>query len=195
MSPSVARNRDPVLQVLGPRLPSEGLILEIASGGGEHAIHFAAAFPNLRWQPTDPDPEAVASIAAWRDHVALPNLLAPLSLDAGRPQTWPIERADGIVNINMIHISPWSATRGLMTGAGRLLPAGGILFLYGPYIERDVCTAPSNHDFDQTLKSRDPAWGLRDLADVTALAVEHGLALSERVAMPANNLSLVFRRT
>src|SRR5580698_6411391 len=135
-SPSTARNRNPILQVLRPRLPDGGLILEVAAGAGEHAIHCAAALPRLWWQPTDPDPEALASIAAWRDQAALPNLLAPLRLDAGRPDTWPIDRADGLVNINMIHISPWSATQGLTAGAGRLLPAGGVLFLYGPYIER-----------------------------------------------------------
>jgi hypothetical protein len=194
VSPSTARNREPILQVLKPHLPLAGLVLEIAAGTGEHAIHFAAAAPGLWWQPSDHDPQALASIAAWRAQSALPNLLAPVRLDAKFPDRWPVERADAIVNINMIHISPWSATRGLMTGAGRLLPAGGVLFLYGPYLERDAPTAPSNLDFDRNLKSRDPAWGLRDLADVTALAAEHGLRLSERVAMPANNLSLVFRR-
>jgi hypothetical protein len=195
VSPSTARNRDPILQVLRSRLPVEGLILEIAAGAGEHAIHCAEALPGLTWQPTDGDPEALASIAAWRAQSALPNLLAPLRLDASQPETWPIERADGMVNINMIHISPWSATRGLMSGAGRLLPVGGVLFLYGPYIERDVPTAPSNLDFDRSLKSRDPAWGLRNLDEVTALAARHGLTLSERIAMPANNLSLFFHKT
>jgi len=194
VSASTARNRDPILQVLGPRLPGEGLILEVAAGAGEHAIHFAAALPGLWWRPTDSDPEALASIAAWRDRAALPNLLAPLRLDAGRPDTWPVDRADGVVNINMTHISSWSATRGLMAGAGRLLPVGGVLFLYGPYTERDVPTAPSNLDFDRSLKSRDQAWGLRNLEDVTTLAAGHGLSLSERIAMPANNLSLIFRK-
>jgi hypothetical protein len=193
-SPSAARNRDPVFQVLKPHLPAEGLILEIAAGSGEHAVHFAAAAPQLSWRPSDLGRDALASIAAWRAHAALPNLLAPLQLDAERPDLWPIEHADGIVNINMAHISPWSATVGLMAGAGRVLAAGGVLFLYGPYVEQGVPTAPSNLEFDLQLRSRDPAWGLRNVEDVTALAREQGLRLIERVAMPANNLSLIFHR-
>jgi len=193
-SPSTARNRDPILAVLKPRLPETGIVLEVAAGAGEHAVHNAAAVPHLRWQPTDPDPVALASIAAWRDHAGLPNLLPPLMLDASRPETWPVERADVIVNINMIHISPWAAAQGLMAGAGRLLPSGGMLFLYGPYIEPGVETAPSNVAFDLDLKRRNPAWGIRNLDDVTALAGQHGLGLYERVAMPANNLSLIFRK-
>ncbi|HEY2660034.1 MAG TPA: DUF938 domain-containing protein [Caulobacteraceae bacterium] len=195
VSPSTARNRDPILQVLAPRLPSRGAVLEIAAGAGEHAAHFAAALPGLQWRPTDPDPEALASIAAWRNQAALPNLLAPLRLDAADPDTWPIDPMDVVVNINMIHISPWAATQGLMTGAGRLLPSGGVLFLYGPYIEPDMETAPTNLSFDLSLRSRNPAWGIRRLDEVTALAAQHGLRLSERIAMPANNLSLVFRKT
>jgi SAM-dependent methyltransferase len=194
ISPSTARNRDPILLVLKPRLPASGLVLEIAAGAGEHAVHNAAALPGLQWRPTDPDPEALASIAAWRDHAGLPNLLPPLRLDAADPQSWPVEQADAVVNINMIHISPWAAAEGLMAGAGRLLPPGGVLFLYGPYIERDVETAPTNLAFDRSLKSRDPAWGLRRLDDVAALGARHGLALAERIAMPANNLALVFRK-
>ena len=194
-SPSTARNRGPILSVLKPRLPESGLVLELAAGAGEHAVYNAAALPYLEWLPTDPDPEALASIAAWRDHAALPNLLPPLRLDAADPENWPVRRADAIVNINMIHISPWSATKGLMAGAGRLLPAGGPLILYGPYIERDVETAPSNLAFDQSLKARNPAWGIRHLDEVTALATQHGLEFAERIAMPANNLVLVFRRT
>ena len=193
-SPSTARNRDPILAVLKPRLPETGLVLEIAAGAGEHAVHNAAAFPRLQWQPTDPDPSALASIAAWREHAGLPNLLPPLMLDASRPETWSVDRADAIVNINMIHISPWTAAQGLMAGAGRLLPVGGILFLYGPYIEPGLETAPSNLAFDLDLKRRNPAWGLRNLDDVTALAAQQGLGLSERIAMPANNLSLIFVR-
>lgn len=181
--------------MLKPWLPPSGLVLEIASGAGEHAVHNAAALPGLTWQPTDPDPEALASIAAWRDHAGLPNLLPPLRLDAADPDGWPIDQADAVVNINMIHISPWSATEGLMAGAARRLPPQGLLFLYGPYIEADVETAPSNAAFDASLRSRNPAWGLRRLEDVTALAAAHGLMLAERIAMPANNLSLVFRRT
>ena len=194
VSPSTARNRDPILAVLKRHLPASGLVLEVAAGAGEHAAHNAAALPGLQWRPTDPDPEALASIAAWRDHAAMPNLLAPLRLDAADPEAWPVDRADAVVNINMIHISPWAATEGLTAGAGRVLPTGGVLFLYGPYIESDVETAASNLAFDQNLKSRNPAWGLRRLDAVTALAAEHGLVLAERVAMPANNLALVFRR-
>jgi len=175
-------------------LPVKGLVLEIAAGAGEHAAYSAAALPNLLWQPTDADSEALASIAAWRDHAALPNLLIPLRLDAARPDNWPVDRADAVVNINMIHISPWSATQGLMAGAGRLLPSGGVLFLYGPYIEPDIPTAPSNLNFDRSLKSRNPAWGLRRLDEVTTLAAERGFTLVERMAMPANNLSLIFRK-
>jgi hypothetical protein len=193
-SPSTARNRDPILEILRPRLPATGLVLEVAAGAGEHAVHNAAALPHLRWLPTDPDPQALISIAAWRAHAALPNLSPPLRLDAADPDAWPVERADAVVNINMIHISPWAATQGLMTGAGRVLPSGGALFLYGPYLETGVETAPSNLAFDASLRSRDPAWGIRRLEDVTALASEHGLELNERIAMPANNLMLVFRK-
>jgi hypothetical protein len=195
VSPSTARNRDPIRDVLSSHLPDSGLVLEIAAGAGEHAVHNAAAFPHLQWRPTDPDPEALASIAAWREHAGLPNLLPPLPLNAADPAGWPVERADAIVNINMIHISPWAATLGLMLGAGRLLPLGGVLFLYGPYIERDIETAPSNLAFDASLKSRNPAWGLRHLDEVTALAATHGLMLTERIVMPANNLSLIFHKT
>ena len=193
-SPATARNRDPILAVLKPRLPANGVVLEVAAGAGEHAAYFAASLPGLLWRPTDPDPDALASIAAWRGHADPPNLLPPLRLDASDPDTWPIDRADAVVNINMIHISPWAATQGLMAGAGRLLPAGGLLFLYGPFIEPDIDTAPSNVAFDLDLRRRDPAWGLRRLDEVTALAARHGLALAERIAMPANNLSLVFRK-
>ena len=193
-APSTARNRDPILMVLKPRLPSAGLVLEIASGAGEHALYNAAALPGLLWQPTDPDADALVSIAAWRDRAGTPNLLAPLRLDASDPDSWPVERADAMVNINMIHISPWAATRGLMAGAGRRLPSGGPLYLYGPYFEADVEPAPSNLAFDETLKGRNPAWGIRDLDAVTALAAEHGLDLAERIAMPSNNLSLIFRK-
>jgi Protein of unknown function (DUF938) len=193
-SPSTARNRAPILSVLKPRLPNSGVVLEIAAGAGEHAVYNAAALPGLQWQPTDPDPDALISIAAWREHAALPNLLPPLRLDACAPDSWPVDRADAIVNINMIHISPWAATQGLMTGAGRLLPIDSILFLYGPYIEPDIETAPTNLAFDLSLKARNPAWGLRHLDEVTALAAQHRLELSERLAMPANNLALTFRK-
>ena len=194
VSPSTARNREPILEVLKTCLPQTGLVLEIAAGAGEHAAYNAAALPGWQWQPTDPDPDALASIAAWRDHAALANLLAPLRLDAADPESWPVSHADAVVNINMIHISPWAATQGLMAGAGRILPPGGVLVLYGPYFEADVEPAPSNLAFDENLTSRNPAWGIRRLEDVTALAAGHGLVREGRIAMPANNLSLIFRR-
>lgn len=194
VSPATARNRGPILEVLKSRLPAHGLVLEIAAGAGEHAVFSAAAFPALRWLPTDADPGALASIAAWRQHVRPPNLLAPLRLDASEPDGWPVEQADAVVCINMIHISPWSATAGLMTGAARILPPGGAVFLYGPFIQSDVETAPSNLDFDRSLRARNPEWGVRRLDDVAALAAGQGLALCERVAMPANNLTLVLRK-
>ena len=192
VSPSTARNRGPIRDALIGRLPNAGLVLEIASGAGEHVIYNAAATPHLQWQPTDFDPDALASIAAWRAHAALPNVLPPLQLNASDPAAWPVTHAEAIVNINMIHISPWAATEGLMAGAGRLLPSGGVLFLYGPFIEPHVETAPTNLSFDLSLKERNPAWGVRRLDEVTALAAHHGLELSARIAMPANNLSLFF---
>lgn len=193
-SPSTARNREPILEVLRDVLPPDARVLEIASGAGEHAAFFAGALPGLHWQPSDPDPDSRVSIAAWREGAALPNLAPPLALNASDPASWPTAPVDAIVCINMIHISPWSATEGLMSGAGRLLPAGGVLLLYGPYLEADVPTAPSNLAFDASLRSRNPAWGLRDLADVAGLAAEQGLRLTQRVAMPANNLALAFAK-
>jgi hypothetical protein len=167
-------------------------VLEIASGTGEHAVHFAAGLPHLTWQPTDRDPGARQSIAEYRAAARLPNLLAALELDASAP-SWPVARADAVVAINMIHIAPWTAAEGLMAGAGRTLPSGGVLYLYGPFKEDGRHTAPSNADFDADLTARDPAWGVRDIADVSNLARAHGLDLVERISMPANNLSLVFR--
>jgi SAM-dependent methyltransferase len=192
-SPAVARNRDPILAVLRRYLPSRGTVLEIAAGTGEHAAYLAPQFPHLTWQPTDADPDALASIDAHRMAVNAPNLRAPITLDVTAPR-WPVERADAVLSINMIHISPWAASEGLMTGATRLLPAGGVLYLYGPYKENGEHTAPSNAAFDASLRARDPAWGVRDIGDVRALADSRGFDFIERVAMPANNLSLVFRR-
>ena len=194
VSPATGRNRDPILGVLRPRLPASGLVLEVAAGAGEHAVHFAAAFAALQWQPTDADAEALASIAAWRQQAGLGNLLPPLHLDAARPDAWPVKSADAIVAINMVHISPWSATTGLMAGAARALPSGGGVFLYGPFVESGVPTAPSNVEFDQSLRRRNPEWGIRRVDDLAALSARHGLRLSERIAMPANNLVLVFRK-
>jgi cyclopropane fatty-acyl-phospholipid synthase-like methyltransferase len=170
------------------------LVLEIAAGAGEHAAYFAAAFAALHWQPTDVHAEALASIAAWRQQAGLDNLLPPLRLDAAQPDAWPVDRVDAIVAINMIHISPWSATAGLMAGAARALPSGGGMFLYGPFIESGVATAPSNVEFDQSLRRRNPDWGIRRLDDLTAMGASQGLSLCERIAMPANNLVLLFRK-
>ena len=193
-SPSTARNREPILEVLRSRLPERGAVLEVAAGAGEHAAHNAAALPGLAWRPTDRDPTALASIAAWRDHVGVANLLPPLRLDVMDAESWPPGPFDVVVNINMIHIAPWAAAEGLMAGAGRVLAPGGLLFLYGPFIESDLVTAPSNVAFDFDLKRRNPDWGLRRLAEVKALAAGHGLSFAERIAMPANNLAVFFRR-
>jgi hypothetical protein len=191
-APAVARNREPILAVLRQVLPTQGTVLEIASGSGEHAVHFAAGLPYLTWQPADVDPDALRSITAYRAAARLPNLLPPLALDAAAPD-WPVTRADAVVSINMIHIAPWSAAQGLMAGAERILAAGDVLYLYGPFKEDGQHTAPSNAAFDLSLRQRNPQWGVRDVGDVCELAQQHGLALVERVAMPANNLSLVFR--
>ena len=191
-APAVARNREPILAVLRRVLPTQGTVLEIASGSGQHAMHFAAGLPHLTWQPADIDPDALRSIAAYRAAARLPNLLPPLALDAAAPD-WPVTRADAVVSINMIHIAPWSAAQGLMAGAERILAAGDVLYLYGPFKEDGQHTAPSNAAFDLSLRQRNPQWGVRDVGDVYELAQQHGLALVERVAMPANNLSLVFR--
>lgn len=193
-APATLRNRDAIVAVLKDALPSSGLVLEVASGSGEHAVHFAAAFPSLQWQPSDPDPAALASIAAWTQEARSPNVRAPLHLDAAAP-AWPIDRADAILCINMVHISPWDATLGLLGGAGAFLPAGGLLYLYGPYLREGVETAPSNLAFDESLRSRDARWGLRRMEDVVAAADVQGLTLQGLVEMPANNLSLLFRKT
>jgi hypothetical protein len=192
-APAVARNRDPILAVLRRVLPTTGLVLEVASGTGEHAVHFAAALPDIIWQPTDRDGMALRSIAAWHTSANLPNLLPPLELDATSP-VWPVDRADAVVCINMIHISPWRATEGLMAGAARMLATGGVLYLYGPFMEGGRHTAPSNEAFDASLRAGDPDWGVRNLDDVCSLAAQHGLDFMERVTMPANNLSVVLAR-
>ncbi|WP_016854750.1 DUF938 domain-containing protein [Halomonas smyrnensis] len=191
-SPAAARNRQPILEVLAEALPGPARVLELASGSGEHACHFAAARPDWDWQPSDPTPEARASIAAWREAVALPNLRAPLALDA--TADWPEGRFEAIVAINLIHISPWAVTEALMARAGERLEAGGMLLLYGPYLRADHPTASSNLAFDADLRERDPRWGIRDLADVSAEAERHALGLERLVEMPANNLCLVFRK-
>jgi SAM-dependent methyltransferase len=189
----VARNRAPILDVLKRVLPPAGLVVEVASGSGEHAAFFAAGLPSLSWQPTDPDARALASIAAHRADADIPNLLPPLHLDTTALQ-WPVARADAVVCNNMIHIAPRAVSEGLMAGAGRIAPPGGVLYLYGPYKIGGRHTAPSNADFDAWLRGQNAEWGVRDLADVTKLAARHGFALAEKVEMPANNLSVVFRR-
>jgi len=193
-APAAARNREPILAVLRRVLPAQGTVLEIASGTGEHAVHCAGHLPHLVWQPTDIDPDALASIAAHRGAAGLPNLRPPLALDVTAPD-WSVAQAHAVVCINMIHIAPWAAAEGLMAGAGRLLAPGSTLYLYGPFKEDGRHTAPSNAAFDASLRALDPAWGVRDAGAVCDLAARHGFAFVERVAMPANNLSLVFRRS
>jgi len=190
-APATSRNREPIAAALAEVLPRAGLVLEVASGSGEHCAWFADRFPGLVWQPSDPDDEARASIAAWCE--GLPNVLPPLALDAAAPE-WPVAAADALLCVNMVHISPWQATLGLMAGAARLLAPGAPLILYGPYRRADVPTAPSNEAFDASLKSRDPGWGLRALDEVTAAADAQGLAFERLVEMPANNLTLIYRR-
>ena len=193
-APAALRNREPIAQVLGEWLPESGLVLEIASGTGEHAIFFAEQFPRLTWQPTDLHPEAIASITAWREAADLPNVLEPLTLDASA-SSWPVQHADALLSINMVHISPWASTLGLLDGAARILPAGGPLILYGPWITAEAETAPSNLDFDRELRARDPEWGLRSVEDFAAAATDRGLKLEQTRAMPANNRVLLLRRT
>ena len=193
IAPAAARNRDAIMAVLRDVLPASGAVLEVASGSGEHIVHFALEFPALDWQPSDPEASALASIAAWSDEAGLPNIAPPIRIDA-MAADWALARADAILCINMIHIAPWAATLGLMAGAGRLLSDGARLYLYGPFRERGVTLAQGNADFDASLKGRDPEWGLRWVHDVAEVASAHGLALTERHEMPANNLSLVFRK-
>jgi hypothetical protein len=192
-APATARNGEPILAVLARTLPKRGLVLEISSGTGEHAVLFAARLPDLDWQPTDLDARSLASIVAYRDESGLPNLRPPLALDAASAH-WPVTGADAIVCINMIHIAPWAACLGLMAGATRTLRAGGMLYLYGPFREKGVHTADSNHRFDLDLRMRNPDWGVRNLDDVISLAADHGLRHVETAVMPANNRSVVFSK-
>lgn len=193
VAPAAERNRDAILTVLRRVLPGIGTVLEIASGTGQHAVYFAAALPNLTWQPSDADAAARDSIAAWRAHAGLANLRAPLALDVcGQP--WPIDVAQALVCINMIHIAPWAAAEHLFAGAAEVLSPDGTLFLYGPYKRGGEHTSPGNAAFDAQLRSRNPAWGVRDMEVVTQLASSHGFPLIEAVPMPANNFSLVFRK-
>lgn len=215
-APAALRNRDPIAEVLRDWLPPTGLVLEIASGTGEHAIHFAERFPAIDWQPSDVHSDALGSIEAWRERAGLPNIRAPLVIDASSNE-WPIGSADAILsinidsdscddrkparkggfdvvlNLNMVHISPWSAALGLLDGAARVMKPGGALILYGPWLQDGVETAPSNLAFDQQLRERDPEWGLRRAELFDAAASERGFALEQTRAMPANNLMLLFR--
>ncbi len=191
--PATERNRDVILNVLRGILPPVGLILEIASGSGEHIVHFARAFPGLTFQPSDPEDAALHSIAAWTRETGVTNVLPPVMLDA-TSNRWPLAKAGAILCINMIHISPWRATEGLMRGAARLLSKGAPLYLYGPYRRTGVVTAPSNEAFDADLKARNAEWGLRDLEAVATLAEDEGFSGPMVTEMPANNLSMVFRR-
>ena len=192
-APATQRNRDAILAQLYRVLPPTGLVLEVASGTGEHATYFTPHLTGLRWQPSDPDAELRLSIAAWIEHCKSRDVLPPLDLDVER-SPWPIAYADAVVNINMIHIARWSATRALMRGAYAILPPGGVLYMYGPFQRNHCHTAPSNQDFDEGLRRMNPAWGVRDLDDVTKVAADEGLVRSEVVPMPSNNFSVTFHR-
>jgi cyclopropane fatty-acyl-phospholipid synthase-like methyltransferase len=193
-SPSAARNRDPILQALHAILPPQGVMLEIASGTGEHVVHFARALPGWRFQPTEFDETSRHSVRAWVAHEGLTNVAAPVMLDA-RAVIWDVEDAgpfDAVLSLNMIHIAPWAAAQGLFQGARRVLKPGGLLLVYGPFQEDGVHNAPSNAAFDASLRARDPDWGVRDIRDLQRLADENGMTLRERQAMPANNHFLTF---
>ena len=187
------RNKAPILAVLERALPATGHVLEVASGTGQHIVHFAQALPEISWLPSDPEPDHRGSIQTRTAAAGLTNVAPPLALDV-RKRPWPVQAADAIVCINMIHIAPWEATLALLSEAGRLLPANGVLYLYGPYRRDGRDTAPSNADFDADLRRRNPEWGVRNLEDVQREAADAGLKLQEVVAMPANNLSVIFRR-
>lgn len=195
-APAAARNLQPLTAALAALLPPKGRVLEVASGTGQHAAHWAGAFPAIIFQPSDPEPAARASIAAWRDHTALANLLAPLAVDVTAPAWWqPLEPGfDAIIAVNLTHIAPWQATSGLFQGADALLSSCGRLVVYGPFAEHGVLEPESNRLFDRSLRAQNPAWGVRDVTDLDALATSHALVRSQRIAMPANNLVLVWER-
>jgi hypothetical protein len=192
-APAALRNREPIAEVLRKWLPGSGLVLEIASGSGEHVVHFAGEFPLLEWQPSDVHPSALESIRAWGRDAQLANVRPPLVIDAAAAE-WPISQADAVLCINMVHISPWASALGLIDGAARLLPKGGALILYGPWLKVDMPTAASNLAFDADLKARNPEWGLRKVEDLAAEARKRRLELEQTHAMPANNLMLLLRR-
>jgi len=193
-SPTAARNSEPILAVLKRVLPTKGAVLEIGCGTGEHAVHFAGAMPRLTWLPSDPDSDCRASTASWIRFTRLSNVLPPVDIDVCA-KSWGIEQSapfDAIVSLNMVHIAPWAASLGLFAGAGRLLRAGGLLFLYGPFMRNGVHNAPSNAAFDASLRARNPSWGVRDIAELERVGESSGLSLRETIEMPANNMSLVF---
>lgn len=192
VAPAARRNRGPIAEILARELPRTGLVLEIASGTGEHALHFAGVFPGWHWQPTDADPLSLRSIAAWRAVAGSDNLHDPLALDVCADD-WPVARADAMLCANMVHISPWAATVGLFRGAARVLEPGAPLILYGPFFRADAPTAHSNLAFDRDLRTRNPAWGIRDVADIDAAAAQCGLVRTALDTMPANNLCLTYR--
>jgi len=192
-APATQRNREPILEVLRVHVKPCAHVLEIASGSGEHAVFLAPRLDAGTWQPTDVDPEARLSIDAWRDHEKDPRVLPAIELDVTKTP-WPVKSADVVVCINMVHITPWATTVELLRGAADVLPAGGLLYLYGPYRRNGVSTSDSNEAFDQSLRSRNEQWGVRNLEEVQDEALEHGLVFQEVVQMPANNLSVIFRR-
>ena len=192
-APATQRNREPILAVFRDILPADGTVLEIGSGTGEHVAFFAPLFPNLVWQPSDPDPGLRDSIAAWADASGAGNIRPPLEIDT-RTDDWGIDRADAILCANVIHITPWAVAQGLMRGAGRILTPGGLLSLYGPFKRDGRHTAASNEQFDMSLRSQDPSWGVRDLTEVSGEAAANGLVRDHVIEMPANNLIVVFKR-
>lgn len=192
-SPAAERNKAPILGVLREELPARGLVLEIASGSGQHAVYFADALRGVTWQPSDPDPTMLASIAIWAEEAECRNVAAPLDVDVRR-QPWPVAAADAVFCANMIHISPWAATEALLRGVSAILGEGAPLILYGPFLRADAPTAQSNLAFDADLRARNPEWGIRSLESVEAMAQQHGFALARVVEMQANNLTVVFRR-
>ena len=190
---ATARNSEPIAEVLAQELPESGLVLEIASGSGEHAVFMAHRFPQIDWQPSDPDGEALASIGEWAREADLTNLRQPVELDT-HAADWPLDAANAVVCINMVHISPWAATEALFAGSARLLAPGSPLILYGPYFEDEVEPASSNVAFDRSLRERNAEWGIRNVSQLEALADRSGFEKTARYEMPANNLTLVFRR-
>ena len=191
--PATTRNRDVIANVLKRHLPATGTVLEIGSGSGEHIVYFAELFPDLRWQPSDPDPLNLESIGAWSEIAGANNLCSPLPINAS-DIVLPIDAVDAMMCINMIHISPWDATEGLMRNAASLLAPDAPLYLYGPYRVKGTHTAPSNEVFDKALRSQNESWGVRDLEDVCVEAKKNGLGFVERVEMPSNNQSVIFRK-